>query len=68
MVHTVGTDGVFLEQSLVFKSLHNDFPGGPVAKSPHSQGRGTSSHMLQLRSGLVKQINILKNKILKKHT
>ena len=39
------------------KSMDRDFPGGPVAKTPHYQrrgpglipGQGTRSHMLQLK-------------------
>ena len=35
------------------KNSDRDFPGGPVAKRPHSQkegpGQGTRSHMPQLR-------------------
>ena len=45
------------------KITQRDFPGGPVAKTPHSSaegglglipGRGTRSHMLRLRPGAAK--------------
>ena len=45
-----------------FKKLFRDFPGGPVAKTARSQGRGPGSvpgqgirsHMLQVRLGAAK--------------
>ena len=49
--------------------VKRDFPGGPVAKTPHSQCRGprfdpwlrNKSHMLQLWPSTAKYISILKN-------
>ena len=58
MVHECGKRITpFLKDPQGLKITTQDFPGGPVAKTPHSQcrdlssipGKGVRSHMLQLK-------------------
>ena len=55
--HPGKVPAAYHQRSVSLKSQFGDLPGGPVAKSSHSQclgsipGQGTRSHKLQLKPG-----------------